>query len=520
MLNGIHLIYCIMPETHIDNKRIAKNTIMLYIRMIILMLINLYTSRIVLQNLGVEDFGIFNAVGGFVSLFSIVSASLTTAISRFLTFTLGTGDEIKLKKIFSSSVWVQFFFVCILLVLFETIGVWFLNSKMTIPIDRLDAANWVFQMAIITFCINLFSVPYNSILIAHEKMNIYAYISILEGLLLLIVAFLIKKSPIDTLVFYAVLMSLVAFIIRFIYGFYCSRNYKECHVYFSFDKLIIKELLGFAGWNFFGSFAGVLRTQGINLLMNVYCGPIVNAARGVGVQVFTAITKLSGGFYTAVQPQITKSFSVGDISNAIELTIKSTRLAFFILLLLVVPLLWNTDFLLSAWLTVVPDHAVVLTQILLIQCLMDSVSQPLVYLMLATGKIKRYQIVVGSMNLINFPVAWAMLEIGFSPEWTQSTTVCFSLLCLAARVSMLKNMIGFPVKYFLKVFLTKIVFVFLLSNIAPFFLSYLFVRNEIFLFTLSMIITELVMIAMIWFIGITQQERLIVSSKIKSSCRH
>lgn len=271
------------------NKRIAKNTLLLYFRMLFLMLVSLYTSRVVLNALGIDDFGIYNVVGGVVAMFSILSGSLSTAISRFITYELGKGNQERLKVIFSSAVTIQLGLGLIILLFAETIGLWFLNYKMNIPADRMVAANWVLQFSMLTFIINLISIPYNAAIIAHERMSAFAYIGILEAVGKLLIAYLITVSPIDRLIFYALLMAAVALIVRLTYGKYCRCYFKECKYNFTFDKVLLKEMFGFAGWNFIGAISGILRDQGGNIVINLFCGPTVNAARGIAAQANTAI---------------------------------------------------------------------------------------------------------------------------------------------------------------------------------------------------------------------------------------
>ena len=281
-----------MLQSSKNNKRIAKNTLLLYFRMLLLMVVSLYTSRVVLNALGVEDFGIYNVVGGVVTMFTMISGSLSASISRFITFELGKGDSNSLRKTFSAAVTIQLFLSLVIVILIESIGVWFLNTKMTIPTDRLAAANWVLQFSIVTFVINLISVPYNAIIIAYERMSAFAYISIFEAIGKLAIAFLIIISPMDRLVFYAILMCVVAVSVRLMYGRYCKIHFSECTYHFHWNKELLKNMFGFAGWNFIGASAGVLRTQGINILLNIYFDPIVNAARGVAVQVNNAVSRL------------------------------------------------------------------------------------------------------------------------------------------------------------------------------------------------------------------------------------
>ena len=282
-----------------NNKRIAKNTLLLYFRMLITMAVGLYTSRVILQNLGVDDFGIYNVVGGVVAMFSILSGSLSAAISRFLTFELGKNDSEKLKRVFSSAVTIQFFLALIVIVVAESVGLWFLNNKMLIPESRLYAANWVFQMSIITFGVNLISVPYNAAIVAHERMSAFAYISIIEALGKLSIAWAIAISCFDRLIFYSILMCVMAMSICFIYGLYCKRHFNECSHRFIFDKLLLKQMFGFAGWNFIGASSAVLRDHGGSVVLNLFFGPSVNAARGIAVQVQHAVSQFQMNFMTA-----------------------------------------------------------------------------------------------------------------------------------------------------------------------------------------------------------------------------
>ena len=289
-------------QTSDNNKRIAKNTLLLYFRMLFMMVVSLYTSRVILNALGVEDFGIYNVVGGVVAMFTVISGSLSAAISRFITYELGKGDQSKLNRIFSASVTIQLLLSLIIVVLIESVGVWFLNAKMTIPINRIVAGNWVLQFSVITFVLNLVSVPYNAAIIAHEKMVAFAYISILEVVGQLLIALLIDFSPIDRLVFYALLMCVVAIIVRVAYGLYCKRNFEECTYHWHWDKDILCTMFSFAGWNFIGATSAILRDQGGNIVINLFCGPTVNAAKGISMQVNSAITAFVRNFMTALKP--------------------------------------------------------------------------------------------------------------------------------------------------------------------------------------------------------------------------
>lgn len=433
-----------------DNKRIAKNTLLLYVRMFFLMIVGLYTSRVVLQALGETDFGIYNVVGGFVALFTVISGSLTSAISRFITYELGKGNRKRLSSIFSTSVAVQLLMALIIAMIAEPVGMWFINNKMTLPPDRIPAAIWVLQFSILTFAVNLVSVPYNAMIVAHEKMSAFAYIGIGEGIGKLAVALLILRSPFDALVFYSSLMCLVALGVRLAYGIYCRRHFRDCSFRPRMESGLFKEMAGFAGWNFIGAASGVLRDQGGHILVNLFYGPAVNAARGISFQLGGAVQSFVTNFMTAVNPQITKSYAAGDREYMLSLIRKSARFSYYLLLLLALPILFNTEYLLGLWLVDVPEHSVLFVQLFLMYVLSESVSNPLITAMLATGNIRNYQLVVGGLQLMNLPVSYILLRMGFFPEIVAVVAVVISQLCLAARLLMLRGMIGLSVRDYLK----------------------------------------------------------------------
>ena len=319
-----------------------------------MMLVSLFTSRVVLNTLGVEDYGIYNVVGGVVSMFSIISSSLSEAISRFIVVELAKGDFEKLRKTFSASVTIQLIMSLIIVILIESAGVWFLNAKMVIPAERLEAANWVLQFSIVTFVINLISVPYNATIIAHERMSAFAYISIMEVVCKLVIVYLIKISPIDRLVFYAILMCAVSVLVRLVYGRYCKKHFAECKFSFRFDKDLLKRMFSFAGWNFIGVATAVLRDQGGNILINLFGGPAVNAAHGIAARVNSAVTGFVKNFMVAVNPQITKSYASGEHDYMMNLIFRSARFSFYMLLFISLPILADTHYILSLWLGMVP----------------------------------------------------------------------------------------------------------------------------------------------------------------------
>lgn len=493
-----------------NNKRIAKNTLLLYFRMLFMMVVSLYTSRVILNALGVEDFGIYNVVGGVVAMFSVISGSLSAAISRFITYELGKGDQSKLNKIFSASVTIQLLLSLIILVLIESVGVWFLNAKMTIPAERMTAANWVLQFSIVTFVIGLISVPYNAAIIAHEKMSAFAYISILEAVGKLLIAFLIMVSPIDRLIFYAILMCVVGLIIRFTYGHYCKKHFAECTYHFHWDKEILMKMFGFAGWNFIGTAAGILRGQGINILLNLFFTPVINAAQGIAVQVNNAITNFSNNFLVAINPQIIKSYSQNDLEHAYDLVLYASRFAFLLLLVLSAPIICETDVILQLWLKNVPGYASTFVRLSLLLAICDALSLPLVTLQQATGKIRNYQLIVGSLHMLNFPFSLLLLYIGSAPNAVYFVAIFLSIVSLYARLVMQNRQMGISImKFHTKVLSRASAVTFLCI------LSILLLQRSSINQYLNMVLAFVFTVVFAIMIGLTREEVVFVLSKIR-----
>ena len=495
-----------------NNKRIAKNTLLLYFRMLFMMAVSLYTSRVVLNALGVEDFGIYNVVGGVVAMFSMLSGSLSSAITRFITYELGTGNRENLKKIFSSAVTIQIGLAVLIILLAEAVGVWFLNVKMNIPDARMVAANWVFQFSILTFAINLISVPYNASIIAHERMSAFAYISILEAIGKLAIAFLIVISSMDKLVFYAILMCTVALIVRFAYGAYCKKHFEECTYHFIFDKGLLKRMFGFAGWNFIGASAGILRDQGVNVIINLFCGPIVNAARGIAIQVNNAVQGFVSNFMTALNPQIIKSYASQDKNYLKSLLFRGSRYSFFLLYILSLPIIIETDAILTLWLGHIPEHATAFVRLMLFLALTDAISYPLITAILATGDIKRYSLLAGGFNLLNFPLSYLFLYLGNPPECTVMIAIIISVGCLIIRLIILNEKLGISFTQYLNKVLLNVIITGIASIIIPLVLYHGIMRPIVRLIVVifgSLVSSSLV----IYWIGCTSNERDFIRMK-------
>ena len=501
-------------DTSANNKRIAKNTLLLYGRMLLMMIISLYTSRVIINALGIQDYGIYGVVGGVVALFTIISGSLSAAISRFITVELAKGDMENLKKVFCASVSVQVILIIIITLLLETIGVWFLNNKMVIPSDRIAAANWVFQFSVITFALNLICVPYSAAIIAHEKMSAFAYISIIDAVARLAISFVILLNPFDRLVYYGLLILIVGVIQRFIYTVYCKKHFEECHFKFIFDKPIVKEMFGFAGWNFIGASSAVLRDQGGNMIINLFCGPAVNAARGVAMSVHNAVNSFVSNFQVALNPQITKTYASGDYEYMFKLIFQGTRLSYYILLILALPIIFTAPYLLQLWLGLVPEHATRFTQLILIYSLSEALSGPLITVMLATGKIRNYQLIVGGCQLLNLPAYYLFLKQGFPVESVFIVMIAISIISEFARLFMLRNMIQLSIRAFLKDVYFNVIYVSLLSALIPFLLKQFFGVESIQAFIIIVVLTVLCTVAIIYFVGCNKHERKLVKAVI------
>lgn len=507
-----------MTNPSSNNKRIAKNTLLLYFRMLFIMLISLYTSRIILATLGIEDYGIYNVVGGLVALFSILSGSLSVAISRYLTFELGKENKNRLNIIFSTSVSIQCIMALVVCVVAEIVGIWFLNCKMNIPPERLSAANWVLQCSIITFMINLISVPYNATIIAHEKMSAFAYISILEVSFKLLIAYLLFISPFDKLIVYAILLLVVALSIQITYVIYCKRHFAEAHFRLVFNKELVREMLSFVGWAFFGNGVVVLKDQGVNVLLNLFCGPAVNAARGVAMQVNSAVYGFVSNFLVAVNPQITKSYSSGDLTYMHNLIIKSGKFAFFIMLLLFFPLCANIDYVLSLWLVEVPEHTAMFIVLILMYSLLDCFGNPLVTGVLAQGNIKKYEIVLTVIYASNFLASYFFLKLGYKPEWVFILNVIFKIFVIIALLWHSRIKYGFPIRSFL--------YHSFLRSLAVFGLCYGFIsviHISIIDAFVSFLISASVIICFtgltIYFVGLNKQESQFIINAITNKLR-
>ena len=457
-----------MSDNSVDNKRIAKNTLLLYLRTIVIMLINLYMSRVVLKTLGVEDYGVYNAVGGVVAMFSIVSGALSGSISRYITFELGRGNKDKLHLVFCTSLNIMVGLSFIVVLIAEPICVWFLNTQMVIPEERLYAANWVFQCSLLMFCVNLISVPYNAAIIAHERMSAFAYISILEAVLRLAVVLLLAFLPFDNLIVYALLLAVVALIVLFIYFIYCNRHFYECHYSFVHERRITKEMTKFAGWSFLTNTAFIFNTHGVNLLTNLYFGVTMNASRGIATQVDNAVMQFVTNFTMALNPQITKSYAQNNFEDTFRLVCQGAKFSFYLMLLFAIPLIAEADYLLVLWLgDSVPPQSALFVKLGIIAAIVDRFGSVITTACFATGSIKNYTIWVSITGCLAFLLSWLFYYIGLPVESSYYAFILTYLVVNVVRLWMMKTLLGFSPMMFIREVLFRSLPTLVVASIVP-----------------------------------------------------
>lgn len=494
-----------MGENITSNKRIIKNTFVLYIRMFFVLFVGLYTSRVVLNSLGVTDFGVYNVIGSIVLLFGYMNSALSLATTRFLSYEMPHGLD-RLRSVFNTSIKIQFVFSLIIIILSETIGLWLVNNKLVIPDDRIEAANWVYQFTIISMVISIIVVSFNSAITSHERMNIYAVISIIEVILKLLLALLISLSPIDQLIFYGLGILFVTVISFFIRLTYCIKHFEEVKYERSFSKELFKRMFAFVGWNFFGATAGMSVGQGLNFIINIFFGPAVNAARGIAFQVEGAVIQFVTNINTAVNPQIVKRYSIGDKKSMFSLVFFASKLSFLLLLCCSLPIIIDAPYILKLWLVNVPEHAILFTRLMLIYMLTVSLTYTINMSAQASGNIKWFQIAEGSILLLNIPAAIIMYKMGLPAYVSFIAMIIFSILAFIVKLLILKRIISFPVyNYCISVILRIVIITVVCAFI------YLFVEKYtpgnflwLCLKTISYYIPVLIIC---FFVGFTSNER-------------
>ena len=504
-------------QTSDNNKRIAKNTLLLYFRMLFMMLVSLYTSRIVLNTLGVVDFGINNVVGGVIAMLGFLTGSLGAASSRYITYDLGRGDMEVMKRTLGNIKSIHYILAGVVFFIGETIGLWFMSTQLQIPSDRTNAAFWVYQFSILSSMMGIISVPYNAIIIAHEKMGAFAYISVVDAVLKLLIVYLLVVMPFDKLIFYSFLFFCVQVFDRIVYYVYCARHFEEAHSKCRIDKKLFKEIFTFAGWTMNGNLAVIGFTQGLNILLNVFFGPVVNAARGIAVQVQSVCQQFCNNFQMALNPQLTKCYAQGDFQTMHGLLIKSSKFSFYILFFITLPLMFEAGLVLKIWLGLVPHYTISFLRLILVFGLTYTISNPLIVSVHATANLKKFQLVEGTMLLMIVPIAYILLKLfNIRPEVVFIVQIIVELITQCARIKIVLPMIGLEIKRYLRLVILPILLVASLSPIIPYFIYNSLTNGwtSFFIVCASCVVCSTIVI---YNLGCTKNERLFLKGKIRYS---
>lgn len=501
------------------NRRIAKNTLLLYVRMLFTMAISLYTSRVVLHVLGVTDYGVYNVVGGVITLLGFLTNSMSGASSRYITFSLGKGDMREMRRTFGNILSIHFLLAGVVLLLGETVGLWFVLEKLRIPADRMDAALWVYHLSVLTAMLGVVSVPYNAAIIAHERMGAFAYIGIVDALLKLVIVYLLWVMPYDKLVIYALLLFGVQVFDRIVYGWYCVRHFEEVHSKWRFNKDLFKEIFSFASWTMIGNLAVIGFTQGINILLNLFYGPIVNAARGIAVQVQSVVIGFCGNFQTALNPQLTKSYAQNDLQRMHKLLVQSSKFSFFLLFFIALPLMLEASLVLKWWLGIVPEHTVNFLRLILCTSMLATLSNPLIISVYATGKLKRFHLIEGTMLLTIVPIAYLLLKFFcVRPEYVFCVHIVIELFTQYVRIKIVLPMIYMRVSSYAREVILPVLKVVLVAPIVPV-AMYVMMRQSFGTFLWVCVFSVLTLGFTIYFMGCTKMEQKNIRSFLLARIR-
>lgn len=508
-----------MAENSGNYKRIAKNTIMLYFRMLLIMFVSLYTVRALLSALGQEDYGLYNVIGGIVVMFSFLSNVLSSASQRYFAYEIGKEDYHKLSKTYSVMLILYVIFTIIIIILAETIGLWFLHNKMTIPPNRLFAAEFVYQFSIFSFCWKILTSPHQAIIIANERMGVYAYVGIAEVFLQLILVVLLSRIPGDSLIVYSVLMFAITFTINSCYVIYSRKKYRGIKFIREWDKQLFSNVVSYSSWTLLGTLAAVARGQGINIVLNVYFTPIVNASRGIAHNVESAVTSFANSFYTAVRPQIIKYYAQRDFESCYKLVFRSSKFSYYLLMLFIIPIIAYTPDILSLWLNDYPEFSVVFVRLILLSALIDSLANPLITFNQATGNVKMYQIVVGILVLCNIPFSILAFELGASPTAAFIVSIAIAFLAMLARLEVLYKQHRFPVKRYIKEVVYQISIVSVVCSISSMALKRLIGQGSPFTSILGILSIMTMSIIVSIVIGTDKSEKVSVVQFVKSKIK-
>lgn len=498
-----------------STNNIAKNSLFLYLRMFVNMGVGLFTAGIVLNTLGITDYGIYNIVGGFVSMFGFLNSSMSSATQRFLSFDIGKNDREQLRKTFSTTVTIHLVIALLIVLLLETFGLWYINHKLNVPANRMEVVNIVFQLSVFSAFFGIIQVPYNALITAHERFNVYAYISLVEIAFKLLILYFLVHIQLDKLILYASMLFLSSLIIRMIYRVYCRRNFSESRYQFYYNRSYFKTLLSFTGWNLFGEIAGVARGQGNNLLLNIFFGTVMNAAYGITMQVQNIVNSFVTNFQTAVNPQIVKTYSNNESEKTLFLMKESAKFSYYLMLVIALPIVFNLEYILSLWLKNYPEYTVDFIYLSIIGVLIDTISNPLMMGAKATGKIKWYQIIIGTLIFLCFPMSYLGLKWMRDPNIIFIIIIIINVLSLGFRLYFLKKMMKLDALSFIKDVLLNIIFCTSIIIGCLYFIKKAFGKaDSILLLVYLSIIVLSITATVIYFLGFTKKETAFIKSLI------
>lgn len=494
-----------------NSGTIAQNTLFLYFRMILKLGIELYTSRVVLDILGVQDYGIYSVVGGVIALLGFFNSAMVSATQRFLSIDIGRNDTEQLNNTFNAALLIHAGIAILVFILAETVGLWFINNKLNIPESRIVATHWVYQFTILTFIVSVLRVPYDSLTMARERMNIYAFIGIIEVVLRLLALYLLVLFSVDKLALYAFLLLLISVLVATVSVSYCRLNFKESRVKRYYNKDYFKALVSYSGWNLIGNMAAVVKGHGINILLNIFLGTIVNAAYGITLQVQGAVSSFVYNFQMALDPQIYKSYARDDIAQMRNLMFQGAKFSFFLTLVIVCPILYNVDFVLELWLKKVPEYTSSFVALTLVNILIECISRPLIAGALATGQIKRYQIIVGGILFLNLPISYVLLYTNLGVASFLYVALCISLVTLLFRLHFLRKMLDLDILLFFKEVGVPILKVSMLGMLLVYFLNTTIGKANNFMMLAGVAIVDVVILLIVIFlVGLKKTEKEIL----------
>jgi len=503
-----------MDEDKKNNRRIAKNSLFMSLRMVVVLFISLYTTRVVLRVLGVIDYGVYNVVCGFVLMFAFLNTSMSNGIQRFYNFEYGRSGEAGANKVYCTSIYIQTLLAIIVVIILETLGLWYLHNIMVIPVERMSASEWIFQFAVLSFVVGIMQAPFAAAVTAHEKFDFFAFVSVLDAVLKLAIVFVIQMVSTDRLIIYGFLIALISATNILIFFIYCKKQFKEIHFHRGIDKALFKEMLSFSGWNLFGSFSGVMKEHGINLVLNLFFGPIVNAARGIATQVNAGLQGFVSNITLPVRPQVTQSFAVGNIQRTLGLTFSISKFSCTFLYMMALPLSWELDYILHVWLgNNIPEHTHSFIIIMILVSICNNLNAAISNVVHATGKMKIYQLSTSLIAISSVPLAYIALKLGAIPEWALLMVFITMIFAQAASLIILKRLITFSILAYCKQVLWPLLILFAMTIWIPYIVIIIMPPGFLRL-VINVLVSCTVIIIVLYFTGLHDNEKQIVKAWI------